>query len=1081
MQQKLNANSGLREMDFGSAVALDGDTALIGAQSFSTNANFIPGAVYVFTRSGASWTQQAQLFASDIGNFDRFGAAVALEGDTALIGASGNAVTQLGQGSAYVFTRNGATWKEQKILTANDASANDNFGNAVALSGDTAAIGAHKYGGDDRGKVYTFKRGATGWAQTDGVEAPDPLAGAYFGASVALDGDRMIVGAAPALYGNARAERSAYAFVRNGGWRPVRQFGAEVGSAYDLFGYAVALDGATALVGAPRGDAAATDQGAAYVFALRDSQHSEQQKLTASDGKENDQFGAVVALDGDTLAVGAPLWDAGGNQDMGAVYVFTRNGAVWTFQQRLNGVRGNDRFGQAVALSGDTLVVGAPRTDYSAGADQGAVFVYARNGATWTFRQVILAGDAAPYDYFGAAVALDGNTILIGAPFDDVEFSDDGLARDQGSAYVYTRDGAGLWTPHSRLFTNTSHSDEWFGSAVALDGDTAAVGAPRDELVNYRSEEGLVYVFTRIFGSWTPHKQFTANDTTGRDHFGSALAISGDILMVGAPDGGFTPPPSPFAGAVYAFTRSPEGWTQRQKITANDKAENALFGAAIAFNGDRLVVGAPGTNNGANARVGAAYVFTGSGGTQPLWTQQQKLTASAGSTIQYFGGGVALSDETVAVAAPYDAVGGTFNQGSVYIFASPVCQNVTLAPAALPNAALNAAYSQALTASGSGVGAYLFSVSEGALPPGLSLDQAGLLAGTPTATGAYRFTISATQPDTLCVGKRDYTIKVTPPCPALTLAPATLPNGKRNSPFNQTLTTSGGAAPYRYTVTTGALPPGINLSASGALSGTPTEVGAYNFTVVATDANGCTATRDYALTINTEVVTVVSAASYKPGVAPESIAAAFGLDLATQTEAAAQVPLPTELGGARVTIRDSQGAEWPAPLFFVSPGQINFQVPQNAALGAATVRLSGGATGQFEITRIAPALFSVNGDGKGLAAAYALHVDQNGGQRIEPVARFDGTRFVPVPIEIGPLPEQVYLVVFGTGFRRRQLVTANIGGQFTNVLYAGAASGLVGVDQANVLLPRSLIGSGEVTLSFSVDGVYANYVRIHVR
>ncbi|MGE0127866.1 MAG: putative Ig domain-containing protein [Blastocatellales bacterium] len=1100
-RQKLTANDGASGELFGGSVALDGDTALVGSRVHRVGMTIGQGAAYVFVRSGAApnaspnagpnagWTLQQQLIADDGGEVEQFGAAVALDGDTALIGAPNDTLNgKPGRGSAYIFTRAGATqpvWTQrQKLTDTQFPEDHDKFGSAVAISGDNILIGAPFRGSDDRGVAIAFIQIASDWKQTSSISEPANTANAQFGVSVAISGRAAVIGAAIGPSGPLPDRRSAYVALRFGiDWIPVLRISEGLGSANDRFGYAVALDGSTVLVGAPYGDAAGADQGVAYVFAARDSQHYEQQKLTAGDGRENDQFGAVMALDGDTLVVGAPLWDSGASQDTGAAYVFTRSGAAWTFQQQLiiSHSNKNDRFGAAVALKGDTLAVGAPRADNGVSPGQGAVFIYTRNVAApnvnWTLRQTLLAGDGESYDGFGAALALDGNTMLIGAPLDDVNGR-----RDQGSAYVFTRDGAGFWTQQTQLTTGNSRTDIWFGSAVALDENTAAVGAPRDELNGNRPDEGTVYWFTRFFGSWTRHKQFTATDPIARMHFGSSVAVIGSTLLVGAPETGNITPPIPYAGAVYAFVRYQQGWSQYQKITADDKAENALFGTAIAFNGDRLVVGAPGTGNGANARVGAAYVFTSSIGGR--WTQQQKLTASAGSTNQFFGGSVALSNETVAVGAPDDSVGANVKLGSVYIFASPVCQDVTLAPAALPNAALNAAYSQSLSTSGGSGGsdgAYLFSVSGGALPPGLKLDQAGLLTGAPTVTGAYRFTISATQSDTLCAGNRDYTLTVTPPCPALTLAPATLPSGKRNAPFNQTLTASGGAAPYNYVLTAGALPPGLSLSASGALGGPPTEVGAYNFTITATDANGCTATRDYALTINTEVVTVVSAASFKPGVAPESIAAAFGLDLAPQTEAAAKVPLPTELGGVRVTIRDSQGVERLAPLFFVSPGQINFQVPQGAAPGAATINVSSGATGQLEIIRVAPALFTANADGRGAPAGYALHVGLDGTQRIEPIARFDGSRFVPLPIDFGPFPEQVYVVVYGTGFRDRQLVVANVGGQFTNVLFAGAAPGFVGLDQANVLVPRSLIGGGEVTLSLIVDGVYANFVSINVR
>ena len=238
------------------------------------------------------------------------------------------------------------------------------------------------------------------------------------------------------------------------------------------------------------------------------------------------------------------------------------------------------------------------------------------------------------------------------------------------------------------------------------------------------------------------------------------------------------------------------------------------------------------------------------------------------------------------------------------------------------------------------------------------------------------------------------------------------------------------------------------------------------------------------------VVTTVSAASYaNTALAPEAIVSGFGLKLATSAMAAQSLPLPTQLGGTSVSIRDSAGAERLAPLFYVSATQVNYLLPKAAAKGNAIITVTNNgaiaATGAITISDIAPGLFSATSDGVGLAAANALRV-KNGTQIDEAVVRWDATnsRFVAVPIDVSPANEDVYLILFGTGWRNnlsRAAVSVRIGATAYPVEYAGMQGAFVGLDQINLLLPKSLAGSGEVDLSVTVDGKISNTVKINVK
>jgi hypothetical protein len=375
--QKLLASDGFGNDGFG-MVSLDGDTALIGACQDNGR-----GSVYVFIRTGTTWTEQQKFTASDGQADDWFGIWVSLDGDTALIGASLDDDNGVDSGSAYVFTRTGITWTQQQKLLASDGAAGDIFGWPVSLSGDTALIGApwDDDNGDDSGSAYVFTRSGTTWTQQAKLLASD-------------------------------------------------------GTTEDWFGYTVSLDGDTALIGARFNDENGNNSGSAYVFTRTGTTWTQQTKLHALDGTTEDNLGSFVSVDGDTALIGA----IGVDNYTGSAYVFTRTGTTWTQQAKLLASDGHatDCFSWPLTLDGDTALVGAYLDD-AKGVDSGSAYVFTRTGTTWTEQQKLLASDGAEGDQFSVRIALDGDTALIGAGYDNNE---NGV--DSGSAYVFTKSGADL-------------------------------------------------------------------------------------------------------------------------------------------------------------------------------------------------------------------------------------------------------------------------------------------------------------------------------------------------------------------------------------------------------------------------------------------------------------------------------------------------------------------------------------------------------------------------------------------------------------------------------------------------------------
>jgi hypothetical protein len=379
---------------------------------------------------------------------------------------------------------------------------------------------------------------------------------------------------------------------------------ASDGSNGDELGSGVAISGNTAVAGAWSHDVGANQtQGAAWVFVRNGTTWTQQQKLTASDGAAMDGFGITVAIDGDTIIVGAWHDGVGTNFNQGSAYVFVRSGTTWTEQQRLiapDGTPGAE-FGHSVAIDGDTVIVGAYQATVGGMGDAGAAYVFVRSGTVWTQQQKLTASDAASSDHF-SNVAIDGETALVGAGSDDV-----GGNLDQGSAYVFVRSGT-VWTQQQKLAASDGAQNDFFGGGrqhVAIDGNTVVVGATYDD-VGSNLEQGSAYVFVRSGTTWTEQQHLVASDGSTSRAFGT-VAIDGDTIIVGAPNAivGLYPA----VGAGYIFTRSGTTWTERQVIIASDGAERDNFGNSVAIDGNKIFIGSPSADIGMQSTQGAAYVF----------------------------------------------------------------------------------------------------------------------------------------------------------------------------------------------------------------------------------------------------------------------------------------------------------------------------------------------------------------------------------------------------------------------------------------------------------------------------------------
>lgn len=381
---------------------------------------------------------------------------------------------------------------------------------------------------------------------------------------------------------------------------------------------------------------------------------AQETKLAAADAAANDQFGYAVALRSDTLVVGAR--GEGDNFNFyGAVYLFRRINGSWTQVAKLAAADpgNNDLFGVAVAINSaeDTIVVGAPQDDDN-GAESGSIYIFREVSGVWTQEAKLTAPDGAANDQFGYAVAIDGANVLAGAPFDDGAFT------DSGSVYLAHWGGAS-WSAATKLTPSDLATNTRFGIAVALNGDTAVVGAQRGTVSVGAS--GSAYVFRDNGGSWNQEAELAASDAASSDSFGHAVAIDGNTIAVGAPlndDNGTS------TGSAYIFERIGTTWSEQAKLLGNDIVGGFQFGSAVALYGGTVVVGAFNDSH-AGTSSGSAYVFEHNGFT---WSHLFKVTASDAQTDDRFGNAVAISADTVAIGAYGEDTAGS-NAGAVYLYA----------------------------------------------------------------------------------------------------------------------------------------------------------------------------------------------------------------------------------------------------------------------------------------------------------------------------------------------------------------------------------------------------------------------------
>jgi len=694
---------------FGYSVSVSGDKIVVGAYSEDAGGLLDAGAAYVYQiESDGSVTELAKIEASDAEAYDNFGISVAISGDKIVVGAyreDAEGVSNAGAAYLYQIEADGSVTEFAKI-EASDAEVDDYFGYSVAISGDKIIVGAYgeDEGGSKAGAAYVYQIETNGSvSELAKIEASDAEAYDNFGNSVAISGDKIIVGAYGEDEGGSKAGAAyVYQVETNGSVSELAKIEASDAETDDYFGKSVAISGDKIIVGAYGEDTGGSSAGAAYVYQVEtDGSVTEIKKIQAIDQEEEDWFGRSVAIDGDKIIVGAYREDTGGT-DAGAAYVIDLEPVdrpyVYNIPQgtilyaeeyrayiayhfiaaspsdsaisfTLSGIDGD-----AFRISGSDLYFD-PKADYEVPNDSDDnneynLTIIVEDTSEHSIRfdmgfivydqyyleaQEIYAGDIQANQSFGKSVAIDGDKMVAGAPYEDTE------GTNAGAAYVYQVESNGSMIQLTKIQASDAEAYDNFGYSVAISGDKIIVGTPYKD--TGETGAGAAYLYEiGDDGSVTELAKIEASDAEKYDYFGYSVAISGDKIIVGAygeDTGGSS------AGAAYVYQIESNGSvTELAKIEASDAEEYDNFGYSVAISGDKIIVGAYGEDTGGDV-AGAAYVYQiESNGSV---TELAKIEASDAEKYDYFGYSVAISGDKIIVGAYGEDTGGS-SAGAAYMY-----------------------------------------------------------------------------------------------------------------------------------------------------------------------------------------------------------------------------------------------------------------------------------------------------------------------------------------------------------------------------------------------------------------------------
>jgi hypothetical protein len=636
---KLVASDGTEYDYFGRSVSIYGNYAIVGADRNDT-LNENTGAVYTFEFINGAWTQQSKII-STLGEYDGyFGASVYLEGNRAIIGAYGE---NENSGSVYIFELNGNNWNQTAKINPKIVNVNARFGSSVSLSGDRLLIGAYfdNHQGINSGSAYVFDLIDGNWIQNAILYPGDGANNDFFGASLSLSNNRAIIGS---YHNNNNGINSGSAYIfdlNNGNWEQTQKINNTLGSSGDYFGSTVSISGNRIIIGSSGEDDNGIDSGTSYIYDLLVDNWNMTTKLSPSESAYGDNFSNSISILGNIALIGAYKDDDFGI-DSGSAYIFEFDGESWSLSIKLHALdsEAGNLFGKEVSLSNNRAVIAA--NHYNTDGDEfGSVYVFDFIDGNWTQSAKLVASDESIDNAFGFSMSISDDTLLIGASRDN----SDGIK--SGSAYIFNYDGSS-WSETTKLSASGRAVDDYFGSSVGILNNVALIGAYGDD--DNGSNSGAVYYFELINGNWLQKSKIVSSDSSELDHFGISLSLTDNRALISASLGykgaayifdldnngdwqetsklrpsifGLAPTygysvdldgdraivgDTKSSGFAYVFELRNDNWIRTHRINLHDSLHEDYFAGKVSISNNQVLIGAV-NDDERGTDSGVAHVF----------------------------------------------------------------------------------------------------------------------------------------------------------------------------------------------------------------------------------------------------------------------------------------------------------------------------------------------------------------------------------------------------------------------------------------------------------------------------------------
>lgn len=631
---------------FGGAVALDGNTGVLGAYNAPApdSTSLGTGAVYIYDLSSESPSLVQVLHPSD-SIAHQFGWSVAISGSTIVVGEPAAYLNDVPVGLAYVYERIDGAWQQTAQLSMAAAQSSDAFGYSVAIHNETIVVGArnHQETPGIHGAAAVFQNSGGGWQQV--AEFDNPASGSSFGtsfgfgASVTVFNDTIAVGAEGDRTDGVSVG-SVYLYDRDdAGWQLSQRLAAPASGTISSFGRRVSMRANTLAVAMPNAQSADSNPGGAVIYERSDSgQWVEGLSIAIPQNPQQPssvlRIGTDVATDGDHVVVSARTF----RDDVARFYYFRKVAGNWQLTQRFSPEVFDYNGSPVLAMRGDTVLAGISQNTEA--YPQGYAIRFAQLDDYGDCN-----GNGVPDDCdIGDGIEEDCNGN--GVP-DSCDVANGSSADCNGNGFPDECETAERWE-NDRLTPSHQYEQQNFGASIAVDGDTAIIGA-RGSTITTDNAPGEAYVFQNVSG-WNETDQLMPDDDPAPLTYGASVALSGDTAVVGAPydDAGVA-----FgAGSAYVFRETDGTWTQISKLTAPNAAEASYFGGSVAIEGDTIVVGASGVSDSSMDNVGAAYIFKEINGT---WQLAAQLSPPEAGISYEFGASVAIRGNLIAVGAPINS------------------------------------------------------------------------------------------------------------------------------------------------------------------------------------------------------------------------------------------------------------------------------------------------------------------------------------------------------------------------------------------------------------------------------------------